>query len=58
MKEFMTMKIFISAATLMVVLTAVIYILSVAGSDAAADNSNQTYVTVQRKDLSQSLIAT
>jgi RND family efflux transporter MFP subunit len=54
----MTLKIFISAATLIVVLAAVVYILSVAGSDAAADNSNQTYVTVQRKDLSQSLIAT
>jgi HlyD family secretion protein len=58
MKDYMTMKIIISVSALAVFIAVAARFYEVTGSDVQNEISNQAYVTVQRRDLSQVIIAT
>jgi HlyD family secretion protein len=58
MKEYMAMKKIISASTLVVIVVIAIYFLGGTGSNTQDKILGQTYVAVQRRDLSQVIIAT
>jgi HlyD family secretion protein len=58
LKEYTAMKIMIPVLTLFFILMAVAYFLHASGSERQNETVSQVYVTLQRRDLSQSIIAT